>query len=106
MTKLKIIHRAKKPVKKFPALRDMLVIFFSGQHDDFGTSLEEIMKSYIDYDVASEQVEKEIAALLQIEDDSQFNLIMTRLAEDQFRPKVWGETWRSFLIKVQLLLEK
>lgn len=97
---------AKNPASKYPAMQDMLRVFLSNHHDDFGTTIEEMMANYINYDMPIQEVQKEISALLQIEDDNGLSSIMSEIAEDHFHPEHWGETWRSFLKKTQTTLSK
>lgn len=43
----------KNPGRKYPAIQDMLTIYFSNEHDDFGNSINEIIGSYRDYSISS-----------------------------------------------------
>ncbi len=94
----------KKPSRQYPTVRDMLVIFFSNQHDDFGNTIEEIISSYKDHGMEYPQAAKEVSLLLLIKKDEELQKVMTELAEGQFQPEAWNQTWRSFLQKIQLLL--
>ncbi|KDA95822.1 MULTISPECIES: contact-dependent growth inhibition system immunity protein [Pantoea] len=92
-----------KPEKQYPALTGMLRVFLSCHHDDFGSTLEEMLQSYIDHDMPVIEARNEINILLQNEDDN-LNVIMSAIADEEFRPAPWGETWRSFLIRAMSAL--
>lgn len=92
-----------KPEKQYPALTGMLRVFLSCHHDDFGSTLEEMLQSYIDHDMPVIKARNEINILLQNEDDD-LNVIMSAIADEEFRPAPWGETWRSFLIRAMAAL--
>ena len=94
----------KKTEKKYPALAGMLRVFLSCHHDDFGTSIEEILQNYIDYQMPVTDAMNEINRLLLIEKDNELSTIMVAIAGDEFRPGPWGETWRSFLNKALIIL--
>ena len=94
-----------QPEKQFPALTGMLRVFLSCHHDDFGNTIEEMLKSYIDHQMPVADVRKEISALLQIKGDSDLNVMMAGIAGDEFRPEPWGETWRGFLNGVLTTLD-
>ena len=96
--------RGKKPSRQYPTVRDMLVIFFSNQHDDFGNTIEEIINSYKDHGMEYRQAAKEVNLLLLIQNDVELQKVMTELAEGHFQPEAWNQTWRSFLEKTQLFL--
>lgn len=91
----------KNTANKYPIIRDMLTIYFNGEHDDFGDTIDEIVDSYFDYNTFSRiDAENEIATLLKIEDEKELNALMEKIADNRFHPAPWGETWRSFLEKV------
>ncbi|WP_158784628.1 contact-dependent growth inhibition system immunity protein [Pantoea sp. BAV 3049] len=87
----------KKPEKEYPALTGMLRVFLSCHHDDFGTTIEEMLQSYIDSQMPVTDAMHEINLVLQIEKDDELIAVMTAIAGDEFRPEPWGETWRGFL---------
>ncbi|WP_313159732.1 contact-dependent growth inhibition system immunity protein [Mixta calida] len=93
---------------KYSSLRTMIVVFFGQDFDIFGETIEEIMRSYkYDYhdaDVVS-GLKNEISEMLKTEDDSELIARMELLAENQFDPELWGETWRSFLLRVLAALK-
>lgn len=96
----------KKPGRKYPVMKDMLTIYFSNEHDDFGNSINEIIDRYRDYSISSiEDAKLEISSLLEIEDEEALSSIMKKIANDRFHPEPWGETWRSFLEKILFLLK-
>lgn len=96
----------KNPGRKYPAIQDMLTIYFSNEHDDFGNSINEIIGSYRDYSISSiENAKLEISSLLETEDEEVLTSIMEKIANDRFHPEPWGETWRSFLEKTLFLLK-
>jgi len=43
--------------------------------------------------------------MLKTEGDGQLTTRMELLAENQFDPELWGETWRSFLLRVLAALK-
>ncbi|GLR10895.1 hypothetical protein COO59_20475 [Mixta theicola] len=85
----------------------MILVFFGQDFDIFGETIEEIVHSYkYDYhdaDVVS-RLRNQITEVLK-ENDSELTSIMVLLAENQFYPKLWGETWRSFLQRVLAALQ-
>lgn len=95
---------AKKPSREYPALRELLVIFFSSEHDDFGNTIEEIVENYRDYGMPYRQAEQEVSKLLLITDDNELAFIMQKLVDNRFRPQAWDKSWRDFLKKIQGLL--
>jgi len=95
-----------KPEKKYPALVGMLRVFLSCHHDDFGTTIEEMLNSYIEHQMPVTDAVNEINRVLQIENDNDLNAVMTVIAGDEFHPEQWGETWRSFLKKTRTVLSK
>ncbi|MDU5455260.1 MAG: contact-dependent growth inhibition system immunity protein [Pseudescherichia vulneris] len=88
-----------KPEKQYPALTGMLRVFLSCHHDDYGNTMEEMLQSYIDYQMPVTDARNEISALLKNEDDNDLNVIMSEIAGEEFMPVAWGETWRSFLTR-------
>lgn len=86
-----------KPEKQYPALTGMLRVFLSCHHDDYGNNIEEMLQSYIDYQMPVIDARDEINALLQNEDNNDLNVIMSEIAGEEFIPVAWGKTWRSFL---------
>lgn len=96
----------KKSGRKYPVMQDMLTLYFSNEHDDFGNSMNEIIDRYSDYSISSiEDAKLEISSLLEIEDEEALTSIMKKIANDRFHPEPWGETWRSFLEKTLFLLK-
>ena len=93
-----------KPEKQYPALTGMLRVFLSCHHDDFGNTLEEMLQSYVTHHMPVLEARNEISILLQHKNDDELNIIMSAIAGDEFRPAHWGETWRSFLIRVMTTL--
>lgn len=94
----------KKTEKEYPALTGMLRVFLSCHHDDFGNSIEEVLKNYIDHQMPVTDAINEINRLLQIEKDNELSAVMVAIAGDEFRPEPWGETWRSFLNRAMVTL--
>jgi hypothetical protein len=88
--------------KKYPDVRLLVVIFFGPDFHIFGDSIDEIMASYAETEseYAFRNLKKQASQLLALESDDELNHIMVELAENQFKPASWGETWRSFLQKV------
>ncbi|GLR07976.1 hypothetical protein COO59_06850 [Mixta theicola] len=81
----------------------MLVqIFFGQDRDEFGETIEEVIESYCFYngDDGVCCLKNEITEMLKTEDDTELEVRMVLLAENQFNPEPWGETWRSFLQRV------
>jgi len=95
-----------KPEKQYPALTGMLRVFLSCHHDDYGNILEEMLQSYIDYQMPVIDAINEIRALLKNEDDNDLNVIMSEIAGEEFIPAVWGETWRSVLNRAMTTLSR
>jgi len=93
-----------KPEKQYPALTGMLRVFLSCHHDDYGNTIEEMLQSYIDYQMPVTDARNEISALLKNEDDYDLNIIMSEIAGEEFIPAAWGETWRSFLTRAMTTL--
>lgn len=85
----------------YPVMREILTVYFSCYHDDFGNSVDEIASCYFDTNVLSRTYARsEIRSLLSISDDEELKSTLEQLAGDHFRPEPWGETWRSFLEKL------
>ncbi len=93
-----------KPEKQYPALTGMLRVFLSCHHDDYGNTIEEMLQSYMDYQMPVIDARDEINALLQNEDNNDLNVIMSEIAGEEFIPAAWGETWRSFLTRAMATL--
>ncbi|WP_125366215.1 contact-dependent growth inhibition system immunity protein [Enterobacter cloacae] len=92
----------KNPARKYPLVQDMLTIYFSNEHDDFGSTLIEIISNYRCYNASSlTDAKSEINSLLDIADEQELIATMEKIAENRFHPAPWGETWRSFLEKVR-----
>ncbi|WP_455821175.1 contact-dependent growth inhibition system immunity protein [Pseudomonas cerasi] len=92
---------------KYPVMQEILTIYFDRNHDDFGSSIDEIACYYSDCNVLSRpEARKEIYSLLKIPDDNELKVILDSLSADGFRPEPWGETWRSFLEKILKQLER
>lgn len=88
--------------KKYPTVRQLIIVFFGQDFDIFGETIDEIMESYLDTEneYAFRSIMDQATQLLAINDDDELNSIMVSLAENEFEPRLWGETWRSFLQKV------
>jgi len=95
-----------KPEKQHPALTSILRVFLSCHHDDYGNTVEEMLQSYIDYQMPVIDARNEISALLKNEDDNDLNVIMSEIAGEGFIPAAWGETWRSFLTRAMTTLSR
>ncbi|ARJ44288.1 hypothetical protein B1H58_13260 [Pantoea alhagi] len=75
--------------------------YFGQDRDLFGETIEEVVQSYCDNgENATRWLKSEITEMLKTEDDSELITRMELLAENQFTPEPWGETWRSFLQRV------
>ncbi|EMH4161781.1 hypothetical protein RJ498_000998 [Pluralibacter gergoviae] len=97
----------KHTARRYPAIRSMLTIYFNREHDDFGSTLEEIIDSYLDYSVLTRaETAAEITALLNITDEDALNTLMNHIADGRFQPEPWGEIWRSLLEKVDARLKQ
>ena len=89
--------------RKYLSLGILIRVFFSGHDfDSFGETIEEIVESFGDYNGKDETrcLKNEIIEMLKTEDDSELEVYMELLAEKEFNPLPWGETWRSFLQRV------
>lgn len=93
-------------LRNFETLRKLIVIFFGPDYQIFGENIEEIMVSYVEMEneLAIRNLKQQASQALAIQSDEELSSIMTILAENQFVPGSWGETWRSFLQKILLQL--
>ncbi|WPO93496.1 contact-dependent growth inhibition system immunity protein [Buttiauxella sp. HR94] len=82
------------------------MIFFGPDYQIFGENIDEIMVSYVEMEneLAIRNLKQQTSQALAIQSDEELSSIMTTLAESQFVPSSWGETWRSFLQKILLHL--
>ncbi len=92
--------------KKYATVRTLIGVFFGQDFENFGDTIEEIMQSYTEYEnvTAAKNLKAQVSELLLITDDNELNALMSSLAERQFEPASWGESWRSFLLKVEASL--
>lgn len=92
--------------KKYSTVRQLITVFFGQDFDLFGETIDEIMESYLEAENehAFRNLREQATQLLAINDNDELNSIMVSLAENEFEPRLWGETWRSFLQKVLLRL--
>lgn len=92
--------------KNYETLRKLIVVFFGPDYQMFGENIEEVMATYIEMEneLAIRNLRQQTCKLLSLQTDEELNSIMTALAERQFMPAAWGETWRSFLQKIMLNL--
>ncbi|MCL2892122.1 contact-dependent growth inhibition system immunity protein [Brenneria tiliae] len=99
---------AKKDKENYSSVKTLMSVFFGQDFEIFGDSVEDIMESYFATvnDISCEMLSEQVDALLSIPDDKDLEAIMSELAENQFRPEPWGETWRSYLSKVKSCLDK
>ncbi|MDU4093342.1 MAG: contact-dependent growth inhibition system immunity protein [Pantoea sp.] len=87
--------------RRYSSLISLTQTYFGQDHDEFGKSIEEIVESYCDNGKnATIWLKNEVTEMLQTENDSELQARMELLAENQFSPGPWGETWRSFLQRV------
>ena len=88
--------------RRYESLVMLIQIFFGQDRDEFGVTIEEVVESYGFYNGEKGCccLKDEITEMLKTQDDSELNAYMELLAENQFRPGPWGETWRSFLQRV------
>jgi len=88
--------------KKYATVRKLIVIFFGPDYQIFGETIDEIMDSYkeTENEIAFSNLRTQVFQLLAIDSDEELNTVMSALAENQFNPVPWGETWRSFLQKI------
>ena len=90
--------------RKYSSLGSMIRVFFSPQDcDDFGEAIEEIMQSYqyyFHYKEAQQILKMQISGMLETVDDADLGYRMSLITEGEFKPELWGETWRSFLLCV------
>lgn len=97
LNKLKI----KRFKRKYSSLITLTQTYFGQDFDEFGETIEEIVGSYCDNGKDAKMwLKNEIKEMLKTEDDSELEAYMELLAENQFHPAPWGETWRSFLQRV------
>lgn len=90
--------------KNYETLRKLLVIFFGPDYQIFGENIDEIMSSYVEMEneLAIRNLKQQASQAIAIQSDEELNRTMTSLAESQFSPAPWGETWSSFLQKILL----
>lgn len=88
--------------KNYETLRKLIVIFFGPDYQIFGENIDEVMTTYVEMEneFATRNLKQQISQLLAIQSDEELSNAMTILAEKQFMPALWGETWRSFLQKI------
>ncbi|GLR10900.1 hypothetical protein COO59_20430 [Mixta theicola] len=80
--------------------------YFGQDRDIFGETIEEVVDSYCENgENATRWLKNEITEMLRTEDESELTARMELLAENQFSPELWGETWRSFLLRVLAALQ-
>ena len=93
-------------LKNYETLRKLTVIFFGPDYQIFGENIDEIMASYVEMEneLAIRNLKQQTSQALAIQNDEELSSVMTALAEKQFDPASWGETWRSFLQKILLHL--
>lgn len=93
-------------LKNYETLRKLIVIFFGPDYQIFGENIDEIMISYVEMEneLAIRNLKQQTSQALAIQSDEKLSNVMTALAEKQFDPASWGETWRSFLQKILLRL--
>jgi len=62
------------------------------------------MTSYVEMEneLAIRNLKQQASQAIAIQSDEELNRTMTALAESQFSPARWGETWRSFLQNILL----
>lgn len=91
---------------RYGSVRLLLGVYFGPDHDIFGDSIDEIMDSYLESvnDITTQRLKKQLCELLDITDDHELEIVMVELAEKQFTPEPWNETWRSFIQKVMSYL--
>lgn len=87
--------------RKNASLITLTQTYFGQDRDIFGETIEEVVQSYCDNgENATRWLKNEITEMLKTEDDNELIAHMKLLAENQFSPDPWGETWRSFLQRV------
>ncbi|WP_238084645.1 MULTISPECIES: contact-dependent growth inhibition system immunity protein [Pseudescherichia] len=93
-------------LENYETLRKLIVIFFGPDYQIFGENIDEIMVCYVEMEneLAIRNLKQQTSQALAIQSDEELRSIMTTLAENQFMPGSWGETWRSFLQKILLHL--
>ncbi|MFE8102747.1 contact-dependent growth inhibition system immunity protein [Brenneria goodwinii] len=94
---------AKSNKQKYSSVKTLIGVFFGPDYDIFGQDINEIMINYTSTvnDASRAILRDQLNALLDIQDDAELDSIMSELAENQFRPEPWGETWRSYLSKIK-----
>lgn len=87
--------------RKYSSLITLTQTYFGQDRDEFGETIEEVVESYCDNGKdATIWLKNETTEMLETESDSELEARMELLAENQFNPEPWGETWRSFLQRV------
>lgn len=86
----------------YESITMLMQVFFGQDRDEFGETIEEVINSFYFYngEEGACDLKNEVTEMLQTEDDSELQARMELLAENQFSPGPWGETWRSFLQRV------
>ncbi|WP_368913487.1 contact-dependent growth inhibition system immunity protein [Mixta calida] len=83
----------------------LLQAYFFDDFDIYGDTVEEIVASYRECYRDNYNLLRAEAEELLLLPDSELAERMALLAENQFDPELWGETWRSFLLRVLAALE-
>lgn len=93
-------------LKNYETLRKLIVIFFGPDYQILGENIDEIMISYVEMEneLAIRNLKQQTSQAVAIQSEEELSSVMTALAEKQFDPASWGETWRSFLQKILLRL--
>ncbi|ARJ43160.1 hypothetical protein B1H58_14725 [Pantoea alhagi] len=95
--------------RKYSSLGSMIRVFFSPQDcDSFGETIEVITQSYQEVfpgKEAQQALKTQIKEMLETTDDVDLSKRMSLITEEEFNPVKWGETWRSFLLRVLAVLE-
>lgn len=92
--------------RKNASLITLTQTYFGQDRDIIGETIEEVVKSYRENgENATRWLKNEIMEMLKTESDGQLTTRMELLAENQFDPELWGETWRSFLLRVLAALK-
>lgn len=88
--------------RKYLSLGILIRVYFGQDREVWGETIEEIVESYCDTSSKDAVLclKNEIIEMLKTEDDSELEVYMELLAEKEFNPLPWGETWRSFLQRV------
>lgn len=91
--------------KRFAYTGILLQAYFFCDFDIYGDTVEEIIASYREcYRYNYNLLRTEVEQLLTLPDSALIS-VMALLAENQFDPALWGETWRSFLLRVLAALD-